>query len=79
MSDPIPVERKFRSDLGTRVKSDNVMVFVETDEGLSGIGASLGNPAEVTAAINSELGPEIIGENPMFSERIYEKMYNGSR
>ena len=79
MSDPIPVERQFRSDLGTRVKSDNVMVFVETDEGLTGIGASLGNPAVVTAAINSELGPEIIGENPMFSERIYEKMYNGSR
>ena len=26
-----------------------------------------------------ELAPEVVGEDPMFSERIYEKMYNGSR
>jgi L-alanine-DL-glutamate epimerase-like enolase superfamily enzyme len=25
------------------------------------------------------LGPEVVGEDPLFSERIYEKMYNGSR
>ncbi|MDP7090761.1 MAG: mandelate racemase/muconate lactonizing enzyme family protein, partial [Dehalococcoidia bacterium] len=73
MSDPIPPEHQHRTDLGTKIKSDNVMVLVETDEGLTGIGASLGNPAVVVAAINTELGPEIIGENPMFSERIYEK------
>lgn len=79
MSDAVPPERQHRSDLGTRVKSDNVMVFVETDEGLTGIGASLGNPAVVVAAINTELGPELVGEDPMFSERIFEKMYNGSR
>ncbi|MGB1748816.1 MAG: hypothetical protein ACPHK0_03430 [Dehalococcoidia bacterium] len=57
MSDPIPVERQHRTDLGTKVKSDNVMVLVETDEGLRGIGASLGNPAVVAAAVNHELGP----------------------
>jgi L-alanine-DL-glutamate epimerase-like enolase superfamily enzyme len=31
------------------------------------------------AVVEHELGPQIEGEDPMFSERIYEKLYNGSR
>jgi L-alanine-DL-glutamate epimerase-like enolase superfamily enzyme len=79
MSSAVPPERRHRSDLGTKIKTDNVMVFVETDEGLTGVGAALGNPAVVVAAIDTELAPDLIGEDPMFSERIFEKMYNGSR
>ena len=33
----------------------------------------------VAAIIEHELAPEVVGEDPLFSERIYEKMYNGSR
>jgi len=52
---------------------------VETDSGLVGIGAALGTPPVVAAIIEHELEPELVGEDPMFSERLYEKMYNGSR
>jgi L-alanine-DL-glutamate epimerase-like enolase superfamily enzyme len=31
------------------------------------------------AIVEHELAPDVEGEDPMFSERIYEKMYNGSR
>ena len=79
MSDPIPRERQHRTDLGTRVKSDSVLVMVKTDEGLTGIGASLGSPPILCAVVEHELAPALIGENPMYSERLYEKMYNGSR
>ena len=79
MSDPIPRERQHRTDLGTRVKSDAVLVMVKTDEGLTGIGASLGSPPILCAVVEHELAPALIGENPMYSERLYEKMYNGSR
>jgi L-alanine-DL-glutamate epimerase-like enolase superfamily enzyme len=79
MSDPVPPARQHRSDLGTKVKSDSVLILVETDEGLTGMGASLGTPPVVSAIVEHELGPEIVGEDPMFSERIFEKMYNGSR
>ena len=79
MSDPIPAERQHRTDLGTRVKSDAVLVMVETDDGITGIGASLGSPPILCAVVEHELAPALIGENPMFSERLYEKMYNGSR
>lgn len=79
LSDPVPPERQHRSDLGTKVKTDSAIIFVDTDEGLTGIGASLGNPGVVSAIVEHELAPEVVGEDPMFSERIYEKMYNGSR
>ena len=68
-----------RTDLGTKVKSDATLIRVETDTGLVGIGAALGSPPIVAAVVAHELAPECVGEDPMFSERIYEKMYNGSR
>ena len=54
------------------------MVFVEvhTDEGLTGIGAALGNPRVIAAIVDYELAPEVVGEDPLFSERIFEKLYN---
>ena len=79
MSAPVPPERQHRTDLGTKVKSDATLIRVETDSGLVGIGAALGTPPVVAAIIEHELEPELVGEDPMFSERLYEKMYNGSR
>jgi D-galactarolactone cycloisomerase len=79
MSDPVPPEQRHRTDLGTKVKSDATLILVETKEGLTGMGAALGSPPIVAAIVEHELGAEVVGEDPMFSERIYEKMYNGSR
>ena len=79
MSAPVPKEKRHRTDLGTKVKSDATLIRVETDYGLTGIGAALGSPPIVAAIVAHELAPEVVGEDPMFSERIYEKMYNGSR
>lgn len=79
MSDPVPRERQHRTDLGTKVKSDATLIRVETDNGLTGMGAALGTPPVVAAIVEHELAPEVVGENPLFSERIYERMYNGSR
>jgi len=79
MSDPVPRERQHRTDLGTKVKSDATLILVETDSGLTGMGAALGTPPVVSAIVEHELAAEVVGEDPPFSERIYEKMYNGSR
>jgi hypothetical protein len=65
--------------LGTKVKSDATLIRVETDNGLTGIGAALGTPPIVAAIVEHELAAECVGEDPLFSERIYEKMYSGSR
>ena len=79
MSDPIPAERQHRTDLGTKVKSDAVLILVDTDEGLTGMGASLGSPETVSAIVKYDLAPALVGEDPMYSEFLWEKMYNGSR
>ena len=79
MSEPVAAEKRYRTDLGTKVKSDATLIRVETDSGLIGIGAALGTPPIVAAIVEHVLASECIGEDPMFSERIYEKMYNGSR
>src|SRR6202790_2349451 len=79
MSAPVPSEKRHRTDLGTKVKSDATLIRVETDNGLFGIGAALGMPPIVAAIVEHELAPECVGEDPIFSERIFEKMYNGSR
>ena len=41
MSAPVPEEKRHRTDLGTKVKSDATLIRVETDNGLTGIGALL--------------------------------------
>src|ERR1700757_4266451 len=79
MSAPVPEDKRHRTDLGTKVKSDATLIRVETDDGLTGIGAALGTPPIVVAIVEHELAAQCVDEDPMFSERIYEKMYNGSR
>ena len=79
MSAPVPEEKRHRTDLGTKVKSDATLICVETDSGLIGVGAALGSPPIVAAIIDYELASECVGEDPMFSERIQEQLYNGSR
>ena len=46
MSAPVPKEKRHRTDLGTKVKSDATLIRVETDNGLTGIGAALGSAAD---------------------------------
>lgn len=79
LSTPIPPERRWRSDLGIMMKTDNVIVVVETDEGIRGIGSAHGGAEAIKAIVESELQPALVGEDPTNTERLWEKMYNGSR
>jgi L-alanine-DL-glutamate epimerase-like enolase superfamily enzyme len=51
MSALVPKEKRHRTDLGTKVKSDATLIRVETDNGLTGIGAALGTPPIVAAMV----------------------------
>ncbi len=79
MSAPVPPENRHRTDLGMKVKTHAVLLEVEADNGLVGMGAALGNPAVVQAIVEHDLGPELLGEDPIYTERLHEKMYSGSR
>ena len=74
MSVPVPEEKRHHTDLGTKVKTDATLIRVETDNELVGIGAALRSTPVIKAIVEHELGPEVEGENPLFSELIFEKM-----
>lgn len=79
LSHRIPEERQHSTDLGTAVKNEITLVVVETDADISGYGVSLGTPPVIEGIIESSLAPMIIGEDPLYTEKLWEKMYNGPR
>ena len=79
LSSVVPPERRWRTDLGVAVKMDNCIIEVDTDEGITGIGAGQGNPEVVRAVVLSQLRPQLIGRDPTMVEGLWESMYSGSR
>ena len=49
MSTPVPFDKRHRTDLAASVKSDAMLVRVETDDGRRRIGASLSPPPTIAA------------------------------
>jgi len=66
---------------------DNIVVVVHTDEGITGIGETDTNPWVARACIQARgthcmgLGLEemLLGENPLDIERLWKKLYSGSK
>ncbi|SEH18095.1 L-alanine-DL-glutamate epimerase [Natronorubrum sediminis] len=79
LSATIPEEHQFRSDFGARVKNDATLIYVDTDAGITGIGTSLGTPSVVKAIVEDSLRSALVGEDPTYVERLWSKLYNGSR
>ncbi|MDA4121804.1 MAG: mandelate racemase/muconate lactonizing enzyme family protein [Thaumarchaeota archaeon] len=83
-----PIILKVPASMGMdeTIMSDDVVVRVETDEGLSGIGETAGPPFSVMPLIRSVhqgtwyKGFEdiLVGEDPLDVERLWEKMYRYS-
>jgi len=74
-----------RQDI-TSSAQDDIVVLVHTDEGITGIGESDVNPWMARACIEAPgthtmglgLKEMLIGENPLDTERLWEKLYVGS-
>ncbi|MEM2875713.1 MAG: enolase C-terminal domain-like protein [Candidatus Bathyarchaeia archaeon] len=70
----------------TSYKKDHVIVKIETDEGVSGIGESVplvaefGEPVEsIKYVIQDWIAPAIIGEDPFNMEAIFDKMNRAAK
>ncbi|PSQ10273.1 enolase [Halobacteriales archaeon QS_5_70_15] len=79
LSDSVPEEKRHRTDLGTKVKTDATLVLVETDTEHTGIGAALGHLPTIESIVEGSLASALVGENPTCTGRLWEKLYNGSR
>lgn len=70
----------------TSSAQDNIVVFVHTDEGITGIGETDVNPWIAKACIEAPgthtmglgLKEMLLGEDPCQPERLWEKLYTGS-
>ena len=79
LSFPIPEDKRWRTDLGVATKSDNSLIHVETDNEITGVGIGFGNAEVVKSIVETQLKPSLVGENPLYVEGLWEKMYSGSR
>lgn len=79
LSSVVPEEKRWRTDLGVAVKLDNCIVEIDTDEGVTGFGAGQGNPEVVKAIVETQLRPQLLGQDPTLIEGHWERMYSGSR
>jgi len=65
---------------------DDVIVRVHTDEGITGIGEADSSPSVVKALVDAPeswwrsrgLASMLVGEDPLHTERLWDKMYDGT-
>src|SRR5437763_10394561 len=70
----------------TASSQDSVLVRVRTDTGLEGVGEADSSPEVVRAVIDAPFSHNIacglrellVGENPLETERLWQKMYRGT-
>ena len=74
--------RRFRREAEARSAAEIVVVDVATDEDVMGMGfasAPPGTGALFAALIQDILAPQILGENPMLTEHLWQRMYTARR
>jgi D-arabinonate dehydratase len=59
---------------------DHAITYVRTEDGREGVGYSLGYEGAglISEAVESLLGPTVIGEDPRDTERLWHEMYDGT-
>src|SRR5262245_31545901 len=82
---PIPADRQHVSDFGRLASFDTTLVVVTTEDGQRGYGeakAAVGSEAScasLVSVIRHELRPLLRGEDASQINRLWGRMYNGSR
>lgn len=76
----VPLKDPWETGIGTALRRDQILVFVHTDEGLTGIGSSYHghSPRVVQAVIDTKLAPSIIGSSPLAIQETWEKLFYSS-
>jgi len=75
-------EKPYMSAAGAQAARSSLLVEVETDNGLIGIGeaGSAGGPlASTQVVVEQELKPLLLGEDPLLIERCWQKMFQRTR
>jgi len=74
-----PVDPPYASAAGVQARRGGLLVEVETDGGIVGIGeAGLGGGA-TAAVIEKDLAPMLVGEDPLMIEGLWQRMFARTR
>ena len=81
LSCPVPKPYRHISDFGTMVQQNCILVEISTDEDITGYGEAYdyGAPIVIKTIIENQLKPILIGENPTYIGKLWNKMYQGLR
>jgi D-galactarolactone cycloisomerase len=71
-------DRRLWSRSGLRTSRSALLVRIETDEGVAGLGSCSANGAAVEVIIDKVLKPLLIGADPLKIEEIWERLYFGA-
>ena len=72
----VPLERAFWMSLEPYTMAAEIVVEIETDDGLVGIGEIHGRPqGEIADILESAFKPLLIGEDPLDHERLWELLF----
>lgn len=75
----VPLERAFLGATLPLQRIGEVIVKVQTDAGITGIGTSHGSPLQdVARLIHRDLVPFLVGEDPRAIERLWQRMFSAS-
>jgi L-alanine-DL-glutamate epimerase-like enolase superfamily enzyme len=75
-------EKPYMSAAGVQAARNTLLVEIETDNGLIGIGeagSAGGALASTQVVVEQELKPLLIGEDPLLIERLWQKMFQRTR
>ena len=74
-----PVDPPYASAAGVQSRRGGLLVEIETDEGITGIGeAGLGGGATATV-IEKDLTPLLVGQDPLLIEGLWQRMFARTR
>ena len=72
----VPLERAFWMSLEPYTVAAEIVVEIETDDGLVGIGEIHGRPqGEIAGILESAFKPLLIGEDPLDHERLWDALF----
>lgn len=76
----VPLANPWEMGIGTAYRRDELLVFVHTDEGVTGVGSAYhAHAAEaVKGVIDHKVAPVALGENPLAIQQVWEKCFYSS-
>ena len=73
----VPLADPWEMGIGTAYRRDELLVHVQTDEGVDGWGSAYHAHAAnaVKGVIDHKVAPVVLGENPLAIQQIWEKLF----